>query len=496
MIDDLKKFLEKFNISEEDFEETRLKWEDLQAIRRDYKGIMKELNLIAHYIEDKLQELDTVHSVRTRVKNPNHLIAKIIRKRIKYPARKITIENYRSRITDLIGIRAIHLFKEDWVHIHHFIINTWDLYETPIAYIRQGDNGPYLEEYKEYEFDIEAHPFGYRSIHYLIASKPSKELYVAEIQVRTIFEEGWSEIDHTIKYPKNVADPLLDTFLDNFNILAGNSDQMGSFVRQLKEDLLKGTKKLEMYEKLTEEHTELIDSLKKRVAGTLGELNSKVASIEKKMSMLVAASIKVKPFEHVLDGIRDRVALIEPQLEREPQKAVILFEHSIQELDRLDILLTLALENIDHASDHHNGNISVLVYRNCAERFSENIRTLGNINSELDEAIKELLPTQLESHITVESAVNAVRSRSKFVKFLIGPKYKELQILRQELKVSKNKMNSLVLLTESIVEPAMHFVLWTQVILFSEQNDFLESFIKKEAQGVSLFGWLFKFFAK
>src|SRR5665647_3401502 len=75
--DTLKSFLAKFDISEKDFESTNLKWEDLQIIRKDYRKIKKELNLIARYIEEKLHTLDIVHSVRYRIKDSEHLLAKI-----------------------------------------------------------------------------------------------------------------------------------------------------------------------------------------------------------------------------------------------------------------------------------------------------------------------------------------------------------------------------------------------------------------------------------
>lgn len=49
-----------------------------------------------------------VHSVRFRVKDAKGLIAKIIRKRIDDPKRIIDLKNFRTEVTDLIGVRAIH----------------------------------------------------------------------------------------------------------------------------------------------------------------------------------------------------------------------------------------------------------------------------------------------------------------------------------------------------------------------------------------------------
>ncbi|MBP9749843.1 MAG: hypothetical protein KBD21_03880 [Candidatus Pacebacteria bacterium] len=496
MFERLNTFLQEFKISEDDFERTQLRWEDLQDIKHDYKTLTKELELIAHYIEDKLQGLSAIHSVRCRVKDPNHLIAKIIRKRIAAPGRKITLDNYRAMITDLIGIRAIHLFKEDWVYIHRFIEDTFTLFETPIAYIRAGDAGQHIEEYKRYEFAIREHPYGYRSIHYLVESKPSKDVYIAEIQVRTIFEEGWSEIDHTIKYPKNVADPLLDTFLDNFNILAGNSDQMGSFVRNLKEDLLKGTQKLEMYEKLTEEHAGIIDTLKKRVAGTIGELNAKVRNVEKKIHTLVESGVDMTEFERVLESTRRTVVQFERQLAREPQKATELFEVSITVLERVEALLEIMLKNHDHANRHREGKISVSGYKQCAVLFSENVQLLTELDPALNVSTYALRPVYDEAHVRVESAVDAVRARNGFTRLLIGPRYTDLQFLRDQVVTNKENLCTLAAYAKNVTDPATNFVFRTQIDFFTEQNGYLQAFVQMEEKGVSVFGWLFKSLAR
>lgn len=61
-----------------------------------------------------LQQVNEVHSVRWRIKQPEHLMAKIIRKRNNGAEKynKISVDNYQKIVTDLIGIRVLHLFKK------------------------------------------------------------------------------------------------------------------------------------------------------------------------------------------------------------------------------------------------------------------------------------------------------------------------------------------------------------------------------------------------
>ena len=83
-------FLQKFALTREQFEEAGLTWEELCEIAEDYAGRLEEFYhvrdmFLREFIEDK-EEQAGLHSYRTRVKTPEHLVEKIIRRRV---------ENYR-----------------------------------------------------------------------------------------------------------------------------------------------------------------------------------------------------------------------------------------------------------------------------------------------------------------------------------------------------------------------------------------------------------------
>src|SRR5690606_28654998 len=83
--------------------------------------------------------------------------------------------------------------------------------------------------------ETKKHNDSYRSIHYIVpAGEIHSQTISCEIQTRTIFEEGWSEIDHKVRYPNFSKDPNLKEYLDTFNRLAGSADEMGTFVITLK----------------------------------------------------------------------------------------------------------------------------------------------------------------------------------------------------------------------------------------------------------------------
>lgn len=224
-------FFKEYGISNEVFEGTKLEWTQLTEIFADCTNRYAELLATGRLISDHLSQIKEVHSLKVRVKDPEHLIEKIIRKKVENPAREINLDNYKTEITDLVGVRALHLFKDDWEQIHKAIMPIWELHETPAAYIRCGDPETCFQENG---CTIIQHKAGYRSVHYLVESRATKQLYIAEIQVRTLFEEGWSEIDHRMRYPYDLNNKILSEYLGVFNRLAGNADEMGTFVRKLK----------------------------------------------------------------------------------------------------------------------------------------------------------------------------------------------------------------------------------------------------------------------
>jgi len=209
--------------------------ETLSAIRSAYCSRIDSLKTQAETIVRLLQELPSVHSIKYRIKDPNHLIEKIVRKKTQEPDREINLENYADQVTDLIGVRALHLYKQDWVHVHDYITGTWALRagEQPTAYIREGDEASQFDD----RCAVKTHDRGYRSVHYVIEFQPTKEILRAEIQVRSLFEEAWSEIDHQLAYPNHSSDPVLLQCLLIFNSIVGYADQMASFMRYLQENL-------------------------------------------------------------------------------------------------------------------------------------------------------------------------------------------------------------------------------------------------------------------
>ena len=126
--------------------------------------------------------------------------------------------------------RVLYLYRESWYGIARHIRQLWVLKRPPVAYI--GSNpGIETRALEAADFDIKPHEQGYRALHFVISVQSHKQRYFLEIQLRTLFQEGWSEIDHTIRYPGHTRNPLVQDLLTTLNRLTAHADEVASFLK-------------------------------------------------------------------------------------------------------------------------------------------------------------------------------------------------------------------------------------------------------------------------
>lgn len=257
-------FLDMYGLDEQDLEDLNINWIDLYNILQDYKKSIDIYDAKLTYVANVLRQHPKVHSVKTRVKDPKRLLQKIVRKtpsrRQKYGENfNFNIQNYKDEITDIMGIRVIHIFKDDWEEIHNFIINKWNVIEI-VANIREGDN---VKTFEEKSIPVRSRVSGYRSVHYLIKYGAEHDLSTIEVQVRTIFEEGYGEIDHQLRYSHDDDIPeVLAQNLMLLNRIAGSSDEMASLINMLNQSFSDIEEK---YNKKLKNKNDMLRSLRQKI---------------------------------------------------------------------------------------------------------------------------------------------------------------------------------------------------------------------------------------
>ena len=192
----------------------------MENLKERYSDIIdaleEELSTYEYFMKNVRNFFETtkvkkhVHSVRSRLKDTEHLIEKIHRKNLEDEVlpeeeRKgpITRKNIFSRITDIAGIRILHLHLSQFENIHNEIMKAIDegeyaLVEKPKAYTWDPESTAYFERLGLPPHVKESF---YTSIHYVIKPNGTTKTTCCEVQVRTLLEEVWGEIDHTMNYP-------------------------------------------------------------------------------------------------------------------------------------------------------------------------------------------------------------------------------------------------------------------------------------------------------
>ena len=187
---------------------------DIEAMVKMYEENLEEFGRLADgmyslFSSRKLRPL--IHSIKVRVKDSTHLKDKLERKYLEATAVNLAFDisasNLYERITDLVGLRILHLHTQQFGAIHKVIL---DLLADELYEVVEGPSARYWDnEYRAYfeslGVNVEANPRLYTSVHYVI--KPSRlNSRRGEIQVRTLAEELWGEVDHSLNYPHKVDD--------------------------------------------------------------------------------------------------------------------------------------------------------------------------------------------------------------------------------------------------------------------------------------------------
>ncbi|MEY8213139.1 MAG: RelA/SpoT domain-containing protein [Colwellia sp.] len=141
-----------------------------------------------------------IYTIKNRLKDVDHLRDKIERKWNEVDP--LTPGNLFERVTDLAGVRVLHLYQDQFSHLHNLIQKQidngdWFLRENPVAYSWDPESSSFFEKLG---LESKVKDSYYTSIHYVVKPKEDSNI-CCEIQVRTLFEEIWGEIDHTINYP-------------------------------------------------------------------------------------------------------------------------------------------------------------------------------------------------------------------------------------------------------------------------------------------------------
>ncbi len=161
-----------------------------------------------------------IESIKSRVKDYDSIIRKVIRKKIPR-----TLESIEANIHDIAGVRVICSFEDDIYRLANCLLQQDD-----ITLIQRKD---YIKNPK---------PSGYRSLH-LIVSVPifledeKKNVHV-EVQLRTIAMDFWASLEHKLKYKKNLSPEIQEALTRELLDCAAISASLDARMQAVRNSLL------------------------------------------------------------------------------------------------------------------------------------------------------------------------------------------------------------------------------------------------------------------
>ena len=143
-----------------------------------------------------------IHFVKYRIKDQQSLTDKLNRLAQEDPPVSIDESNIFDRVSDLAGVRIIHLHNDQLADLHPRILEILDQNQ----YVLLGDPVAHCwdDEYEALFHNIGLHTKRadsmYTTVHYDIQASQNPPI-TCELQVRSLADEIWGEVSHRVNYP-------------------------------------------------------------------------------------------------------------------------------------------------------------------------------------------------------------------------------------------------------------------------------------------------------
>lgn len=220
-VEDLIKVLDEENFSE--LEYNALLIQDMMA---RYRCAMLEVETKFRVLDEHFSlenDHNPINSIKTRLKRPKSIFQKLRRYHL-----PVTIESAEENLHDIAGVRVVCSFIDDIYLLAECLISQDD-----ITLIEMKD---YIKHPKEN---------GYRSLHLIIEVpvffKDGKKNMKVEVQLRTIAMDFWANLEHRLRYKKELNNDVLIQINDDLLECANISAKLDEKMQNVKDTIEKGS---------------------------------------------------------------------------------------------------------------------------------------------------------------------------------------------------------------------------------------------------------------
>lgn len=117
-------------------------------------------------------------------------------------------------------------------------------------------------------------------------------------------------------------------------------------------------------------------------------------------------------------------------------------------------------------------------------------------NDGIGQQVRIIAQTQTQNQEKIEASLQKAQSRSVFARFLIGPDYGEINNAKKLLEQNREQISQLNQVKDQLANQGDAQNLIQQIQTLEQANVEIENSFRTAQKGFSLFGWMFRLFAK
>lgn len=126
----------------------------------------------------------------------------------------------------------------------------------------------------------------------------------------------------------------------------------------------------------------------------------------------------------------------------------------------------------------------------------EELLTNRTMKGGIGEQVRVVATQQKQAQEAVESQLHLVENRKGLLKSLIGPDFKALRDVENQIEQNQMRIAQLEELKTQLTNQSDITMIEETIQALTEQNTQLQDTVTTETQTKSMFGWLFRYFAK
>jgi hypothetical protein len=154
------------------------------------------------------------------------------------------------------------------------------------------------------------------------------------------------------------------------------------------------------------------------------------------------------------------------------------------------------IQNQNKEIEKSQGDGISALRRNKVAKAAQALLEIAEGNQQISPNISAIAQIQEQNQDQLEAGLSKVQSRGAFIKFFIGPNYKEINKARRSLRQRREQIDKLNQLKDNLADEADRQSFTEQIKELEQVDSEIESMLGTAQKGFSLFGWLNNFLAQ